>query len=122
VWLAEHFLRGRFHATFRIRGRAREMLAVPGPIATLDVVRHLPGRGFDVVAERDWTPGSGAWEDVRLSFATDIEPVDLELRVHYHGRGTLDVDGMTVVPDVRTDLMARLGVLGPLAPESAAPR
>jgi hypothetical protein len=122
VWLAPHFLRGRFHATFRVRGRPSGPPAPPGPVATLEVVRHLPGRGFDIVAARDWTPRSGAWDDVRVSFATDIEPVDLELRVRYHGRGTLDVDGITVVPDVRTDLMARLAILGPLVPGAAVPR
>jgi hypothetical protein len=118
VWLAEHFLRGRFHATFRVRGAA----GAPGPLATLEVLRHFPGVGFDLVAVRDWAPRSGAWDDVRVPFATDIEPVTLELRVQYHGRGTLDVDRMTVVPDIRTDLMARLAILEPLAPGTAGVR
>jgi hypothetical protein len=122
VWLPEHFLRGRFLATYRVRG-AR---AGAQPVARLEIVRHLPGRGYDVVASRDWTPGLGvgAWEEVVLPFATDVEPVDLELRVHYHGRGRLDIDGMTVVPDVRAALVERLAGLGqvglPAAP--AAPR
>jgi Dolichyl-phosphate-mannose-protein mannosyltransferase len=118
VWLAEHFLRGRFHATFRVRGAP----GAPGPVATLEVVRHFPGGGFDLVAVRDWAPRSGAWNDIRVPFATNIEPVTLELRVQYHGRGTLDVDRMTVVPDIRTDLMARLAILAPLAPRAAEGR
>ena len=50
--------------------------------------------------------------------------MDVELGVHYHGRGRLDIDGMTVVPDVRAALVERLAGLGqvglPAAP--AAPR
>jgi hypothetical protein len=57
-----------------------------------------------------------------VPFATDIEPVNIELRVQYYGRGTLDVDRMTVVPDIRTDLMARLAILQPLAPGAAGAR
>jgi hypothetical protein len=49
-WLAEHFLRGRFHATFRVRGAA----GAPGPLATLEVLRHFPVGGFDLVGVRDW--------------------------------------------------------------------
>jgi hypothetical protein len=118
VWLPEHFLRGRFLATFRLRGTR----AGPGPLARLEIVRHLPGRGYDAVAAQDWRPGSGAgaWEEVVVPFSTDLEPVDLELRVQYHGRGTLDVDRVTVRPDVRANLAERLKVLRPLAPP--APR
>jgi hypothetical protein len=114
VWLPEHFLRGRFLATFRVRG----VQAGPGPVATLEIVRHLPGRGYDAVATRDWRPAMGgrAWEEVVLPFSTDLEPVDLELRVRYHGRGTLDVDRVTVVPDVRAALVERLAALRPIAP------
>jgi hypothetical protein len=122
VWLSEHFLRGRFLATFRVRG-AR---AGAAPLAKLEIVRHLPGRGYDAVASQDWTPRAGpeAWEEVVLPVTTDLEPVDLELRVHYHGRGRLDVDGVTVVADVRGALIERLTDLGqirlPAVP--AAPR
>ncbi len=114
ILLREHFLRGRFLAAFRVRG-TRDGAR---PVATLEVIRHLPGGGDDVVAARAWIPGSGAdaWEDVVVPFATDVEPVDIELRTHYHGHGTLDVDGMTVMPDVRADLIERLAVLRPLAP------
>jgi hypothetical protein len=114
VRLPEHFLRGRFLTTFRVRGTP----AGPGPLATLEVVRHLPGRGYDRVAGQDWRPGSGSgvWEDIIVPFSTDLEPVDLELRVHYHGRGTLDVDRVTVRPDVRATLVERLAALRPLAP------
>jgi hypothetical protein len=110
VWLPEHFLRGRFRATFRVRGTGAD----PGPLATLEVVRHLPGRGHDLAASREWMPGpvAGTWEDVVLPLATEVEPVDLELRVHYHGRGTLDVDRVTVVADVRAALAERLVDLG----------
>jgi hypothetical protein len=116
VWLPEHFLRGRFLATFRVRG------AGAGPIARLEVLQHLPGRGYELAASSDWVParGPGAWEEVGLPLATDVEPVDLELRVHYLGHGTLDVDGMTVVPDVRAALVERLADLG-LARRPAAP-
>lgn len=112
VWLPQHFLRGRYLATFRVRGAG----ASPGPLARLEVLRHLPGRGYERAASRDWAParGAGAWEDVVLPFATDVEPVDVELQVRYEGRGTLDVDGMTVVPDVRAALAERLAVLVPL--------
>ena len=120
IWLPEHFLRGRYLATFRVRG------APAGPIARLEVLRHLPGRGYDSVAFLDWTPGPGtrAWEEVVLPFATDVEPVDFELQVHYHGRGTLDVDRTTVVPDVRAALAERLAGLAPvrLTAAPAAPR
>jgi hypothetical protein len=114
IWLPDHFLRGRFLATFRVRG----VRAGPGPMATLEVVRHLPGSGYEVIATRDWTPPSAApaWEDVGVPIATDLEPVDLELRVHYHGRGTVDVDRVTVMPDVRASLAERLALLRPLAP------
>src|SRR5262249_50401847 len=93
IWLPEHFLRGRYRASFRVRG------TLPGaePIARLEVVRHLPGRGTDVIATQDWRPrpGAGPWEEVVVPFATDREPVDLELRIHYLGRGTLDMDEVT---------------------------
>jgi hypothetical protein len=122
VWLPEHFLRGRYLATFRLRG----VPSGAGPIARLEVIRHLPGRGYDVAASRDWTPGHGAgtWEEVVLPFATDVEPVDLELQVHYHGRGTLDVDRTTVVSDVRAALAERLAGLAPagLPAAPATPR
>jgi hypothetical protein len=42
--------------------------------------------------------------------------VDVEFRVLYHGRGTLDVDRVTLMPDVRAGLRERLAVLRPLAP------
>ena len=119
VWLPDHFLRGRFLATFRVRGTR----AGPGPAATLEVVRHLPGRGYDVdrrAATGPPDPRPRAWEDVVVPLATDLEPVDLELRVHYHGRGTVDVDRVTVMPDVRASLAERLAPLRPLAP--APPR
>jgi hypothetical protein len=122
VWLPEHFLRGRYLATFRVRGAP----AATEPIARLEVVRHLPGRGYDSVAFLDWTPrpGAGAWEEVVLPFVTDLEPVDFELQVHYHGRGTLDVDRTTVVPDVRAALAERLAGLAPagLTAAPVAPR
>ena len=122
IWLPEHFLRGRYLATFRLRGTG----AGAGPIARLDVHRSLPGRGGDMVATQDWAPGpaAGAWQEVVVPFATDREPVDLELQVHYLGRGTLDMDEVTVVPDVRTTLAERLAALGPLRPASgpAPPR
>jgi hypothetical protein len=59
-----------------------------------------------------------------LPFATDVEPVDLELQVHYHGRGTLDVDRTTVVSDVRAALAERLAGLAPagLPAAPATPR
>ena len=113
ILLREHFLRGRFLAVFRVRGTR----AAPGPVATLEVIRHLPGGGDDLVATRDWRPGPHpeTWEDVIVPFATDLEPVDIELRARYHGRGTLDVDQMTVMPDVQAGLAERLAVLRPLA-------
>ena len=114
VWLPQHFLRGSFQATFRLRS----LRGGSRPVATLEVVRHLPGRGYDLVATRDWAPGGGAggWADVVVPFQTALEPVDIELRVRYHGRGTLDVDRVTVMPDVRLALAERLAVLRPLAP------
>jgi hypothetical protein len=118
VWLPEHFLRGRYRATYRLRATHPSA----GPIARLEILRSLPGRGADVVAARDWTPGApGAWEEAALPFATDQEPVDLELQVHYLGRGTLDIDEVTVVPDVRTILAERLAALAPVRGAGGAP-
>ena len=113
IWLPEHFLRGRYRASFRLRGTS----GGAGPLARLEIVRNLSGRGSDVVARQDWTPrpGAGPWDDVIVPFATDREPVDLELQIHYLGRGTLDMDEVTVVSDVRTVLAERLAVLAPLA-------
>jgi Dolichyl-phosphate-mannose-protein mannosyltransferase len=113
IWLPEHFLRGRYRATFRLRGTSPGA----GPLARLEIVRALSGRGSDMVAGRDWTPrpGAGLWEEVVVPFATDREPVDLEFQVHYLGRGTLDMDEVSVVSDVRTALVERLAALAPLA-------
>lgn len=120
IWLPEHFLRGRYLATFRVRGAP----AARRPIARLEVVRHLPGRGYDSVASVDWSPRAGpsGWEDVVLPFTTDQEPVDFELQVHYHGRGTLDMDRATIMPDVRAALAERVAVLLTLAAAPAPPR
>jgi hypothetical protein len=37
---------------FRVRGTR----AGSGPVAKLEIVRHLPGRGYDLVAAREWIP------------------------------------------------------------------
>ena len=120
IWLPEHFLRGRYLATFRVRGAP----AAGGPIARLEVVRHLPGRGYDSAASLDWTPRAGpaGWEDVVLPFTTDQEPVDFELQVHYHGRGTLDMDRATIMPDVRAALAERVATLVTIPAAPAPPR
>ena len=95
-----------------------------GPIARLEVVRHLPGRGYDSAASLDWTPRAGpaGWEDVVLPFTTDQEPVDFELQVHYHGRGTLDMDRATIMPDVRAALAERVATLVTIPAAPAPPR
>jgi hypothetical protein len=41
--------------------------------------------------------------------------------VHYLGRGTLDIDEVTVVPDVRTILAERLAALAPVRGAGGAP-
>ena len=84
----------------------------------------FPGRGYDAAASLDWTPRAGpaGWEDVVLPFTTDQEPVDFELQVHYHGRGTLDMDRATIMPDVRAALAERVATLVTIPAAPAPPR
>ena len=89
VWLPEHFLRGRFHATFRVRGTP----GVPGPIATLEVIRHLPVAGLRPRrGPRLGSPVRGLGGRPRCPSRRTSSRWASSSRVHYHGRGTLDVD------------------------------
>lgn len=114
IWFPQHFLRGRYVVEFRLRGRGDG----PTPLATVSVVRHFQHGIVDVPASRDW-PGArdpSEFHEVSLGVATDIEPVQLEARVFYHGRGTLEIDEVVIRPDVRDALAATLAPLRPLLP------
>jgi hypothetical protein len=82
-------------------------------VARLDVVRHFQNDVLDVPVSREWYGGS---DEVVLPVSVDLEPGQLEARLHYHGRGWLEVEEIVVVPDVRAALTAKLGALEPLLP------
>jgi hypothetical protein len=82
-------------------------------VARLDVVRHFQHEVLDVPVSRDWRGGS---DEVVLPVSVDLEPGRLEARLHYHGRGWLEVEEIVVLPDVRASLRAKLGALEPLVP------
>jgi hypothetical protein len=110
LWFRQPFLRGRHLVRFRLRvadpGRGE------GPQATLSVVRHFEDMLYDVPVSRPWRgrPGEG-FEDVVLPLETDLEPVLLEARVEYHGRGRLEIDEITILPDVKGALATKLDSL-----------
>jgi hypothetical protein len=117
IWFPQHFLRGRYVVRFRLRGQA----AGPGPLATLDVVRHFQDRVHDTIAARPWSSAvlSADFTDVALHVATEIEPVKFEPRVLYHGRGVLEIDAISIAPDARGVLAAKLERLRSLVPAGA---
>jgi hypothetical protein len=108
----QEFLRGAYRVRFRLRG------AVPdgGAVARLEVVPHFQRQALEVAASREWA-GAGAegpFQEVEVPVTVALEPAGLEARVYYPGRGILDVDAVSVVPDVRATLAARMAVLRPL--------
>lgn len=109
LWLPQEFLVGPYLVTFRVRGASVR----GGPLATFSVVRHLDNRPYDVLATRTWAGAAAGpgFEQVTLPVATDVEPVRLEARMLFHGRGTVELDEVTVTPDVRTALVARIRAL-----------
>jgi hypothetical protein len=109
VWFDRDFLRGPFQVRFRLRGAA----PAGAPVARLDVVRHFQHEVLDIPVSRDWRGGT---EEVVLPVSVDLEPGRLEARLHYHGRGWLEVEEIVVLPDVRASLRAKLGALEPLLP------
>lgn len=109
VWFDRDFLRGPFQVRFRLRGMAPHGATV----ARLDVVRHFQNEVLDVPVSREWSGGS---DEVVLPVTVDLEPSRLEARLHYHGRGWLEVEEIVVVPDVPASLRAKLGAFGPLLP------
>jgi hypothetical protein len=110
VWFAQDFLRGPYRVLFQLAG------AGDGPpVARLDVVRHFQHRVVDVAVTREYVPaGGGAPEEIALPVHLDLEPGRLEARVVYAGRGTVEVREVSVIPDVRAALRARLDDLAPL--------
>jgi hypothetical protein len=112
-WFPQNFLRGHHLVRFRLRGAG----GGPGgaPLATLSVVRHFQGYVYDVPVLRPWraTAGSGRdrFEEVVLPVSTDLEPVKFEARVEYHGRGLVEIDEISILPDVRAILGIKLDAL-----------
>lgn len=116
IWFPHTFLRGRHRVAFRLRGQAE---AGKSP-ATLSVVSHFRDGVLGVPASLEWRggpPGVG-YQEIALPVETNIEPVRLEVRIEYHGSGSLAIDEITIRPDVRADLVRRLEVIGPLLPGS----
>jgi hypothetical protein len=111
LWFPQTFLRGRHLVRFRLRvadpGRGE------GPQATFSVVRHFEDMLYDVPVSRPWRgrAGGDGFEEVVLPLETELEPIRLEARVEYHGRGHLEIDEVTVLPDVKGGLAAKLDAL-----------
>ena len=119
LWLPPTFLRGRYVVAFSLRGRA----SGPGPLASLSVAQLSQGRTLDEVATQEWTPpGDGTRiTEVAIPVEVDREPVKLQARILYHGQGTLDIDKVSAVPDVRRSLAERMEALRELLPAGVAP-
>jgi hypothetical protein len=95
---------------FRLRGQP-----AGAAVARLDVVRHYQRRLLDIPVSRLYAPaGGGGFEDVELPVVLELEPASLEARVFYEGRGEVEVDQVSVVPDVRAVLAGKLQGLEPL--------
>lgn len=96
VYLRPYFAKGSYHAYFRLRGARTDK----GPLAELDVLRHAGGRVLGTLARRSWagTAGGQDFQYVFLSFDNDREPVKLELRLRYLGKGPLWIDELGVLP------------------------
>jgi hypothetical protein len=110
VWFPQDFLRGPLRVRFRLRGQP-----AGEAVARLDVVRHFQRRILDTPVARRYTPSAGgAFEEIELPVVLDLEPASLEARVFYDGRGEVEVDQVSVVPDVRAVLAAKLQALEPL--------
>jgi hypothetical protein len=123
VRFPQHFLKGRYLVRFRIRQTA----AGAPPAATLSVVRHFQNRAYDIPVSRDWSGASleEQYQEVVLPVATDLEPIKIEARVFYHGRGSLEVDAISIVPDIRSALAAKIetlrGIRGGVVSQDHAP-
>jgi 4-amino-4-deoxy-L-arabinose transferase-like glycosyltransferase len=110
IWFPQHFLRGAYLVRFRLRGTP----AGAGSLAVLSVVRHFQNAVVDVSAGQPWAGGGPDFRDVVLRVSLDREPMGLEARVFYAGGGTLEIDEVAVLPDVRTSLRAKFTALTPL--------
>jgi hypothetical protein len=56
----------------------------------------------------------GANQEIELPVVLELEPAGIEARVLYDGPGEVEVDQVSVVPDVRAVLAAKLQALEPL--------
>ncbi|MGH7321699.1 MAG: hypothetical protein ACRELA_19030, partial [Candidatus Rokuibacteriota bacterium] len=109
VWFPQQFLRGPYLVRFRVRGNG----IGPGPLATFSVVRHFQDRIHDIPTSRPWSgrPAEGTFEEIALPVTVELEPMKLEARVFYHGNGALEIDRISIVPDIRAILSLKLGAL-----------
>ena len=105
VWLPQFFLRGGYLVSFRVRGRSES----PGALAAFSVVRHYQNRPHDETARLEWAAAGpeGEFQEVVLPVRNDLEPVRLEARVLGIGRGELEVDQISIYPDLGGDLAAK---------------
>jgi hypothetical protein len=76
-------------------------------------VRHFGDRVYDIPVTLPWagSPAGRDFEQVTLPVVTQLEPIRLEGRMLFHGRGTVELDQITVVPDLRAALAARIRAL-----------
>jgi hypothetical protein len=115
LWLPAQFLRGHYVLTFKLRGRTSGR----GSLARLDVEQLSQGQLLETVAGREWTPAGdddGRLAKILIPVTVDREPVKLHARVLHHGQGTLDVDEVSLVPDVRRSLAEKVATLRDLLP------
>jgi hypothetical protein len=119
LWLPAQFLRGRYVLRFRLRGRA----SGPAPLARLELAQLSQGRTLDVLQSREWTPPGDdtGLAEVVVPVEIDREPVKLQARILHHGQGILDVDEVSIAPDVRRSLAEKLAALGDLRAAGVAP-
>jgi hypothetical protein len=112
-WFPQNFLRGHHLVSFRLRGTGGGLGGAP--LATLSVVRHFQGVVYDVPVIRPWRASAGGagdrFEEVVLPVSTELEPVKFEARVEYHGRGLVEIDQISILPDVRATLAVKLDAL-----------
>ena len=101
----ERLSRGGYLVSFRVRGRSES----PGALAAFSVVRHYQNRPHDETARLEWAAAGpeGEFQEVVLPVRNDLEPVRLEARVLGIGRGELEVDQISIYPDLGGDLAAK---------------
>jgi len=94
--------RGRYRVTYRLRWRPSGVIARASErlVATLDATVE---RGRNILDKRDLRVAdlmgsAGAWQEHTLDLSLERRVGDLEVRVFYHGVGTLDLDVIRVDP------------------------